>query len=271
MTTTTRSSDQVELAIHDLGGTGTPLLFVHATGFHGRCYQQIANHLADFRTCHAPDLRGHGDSSIPENGRFAWAGMADDLCAVLDHLGIDTPIDFVGHSMGGATVLATELRRPGTIRRAWLYEPIVLPTAEERPSPLAESARRRRPSFDDYAAARERYGSRPPFDAIDPAVLDDYVRFGFRPDGDEVTLKCAPETEARTFEGVDPELFAQLPTIQAPVTIVGSGDGGHPAQLAPMIAEQIPHSQFVAWTDDTHFGPFTNPQRAADEIRRVLQ
>ena len=89
--------------------------------------------------------------------------MADDLCAVLDALGIDEPVDFVGHSMGGATVIATELRRPGTIRTAWLFEPIVFPPMGDNPSTMSEVARNRRASFDTIEAVLERYGSRPPF------------------------------------------------------------------------------------------------------------
>ena len=95
MTLRASSSDSVELAIHDLGGEGPPLLFVHATGFHGRCYTRIAEQLGDIRRCWAPDLRAHGDSTIPADDRFHWSGMADDLCAVLDALGIDEPVDFV--------------------------------------------------------------------------------------------------------------------------------------------------------------------------------
>ena len=51
MTLRASSSDGVELAIHDLGGEGPPLLFVHATGFHGRCYTRVAEQLGDIRHC----------------------------------------------------------------------------------------------------------------------------------------------------------------------------------------------------------------------------
>ena len=79
MTLRASSSDGVELAIHDLGGEGPPLLFVHATGFHGRCYTRIAEQLGDIRHCWAPDLRAHGDSTIPADDRFHWSGMADSM------------------------------------------------------------------------------------------------------------------------------------------------------------------------------------------------
>lgn len=266
------SSDGVSVALHDLGGDGPPLVFVHATGFHGRCYRRIAERLSDVRHCVAPDLRGHGNSTTPTNGRFAWAGMVDDLCAVLDALGIDEPIDFVGHSMGGATVLGTELRRPGSVRKAWLFEPIVFPDIGERgPSPLVEGARKRRAVFDSFDAAIDRYGSRPPFDAIDPLVLDDYVRFGFHPGGDGVTLKCAPESEAATFENTDSTLFGRISAITADIRVIGSSDGDAPADFAPIAAAQMPGADYSCWEGETHFGPFAEPRRAADEIRSFIE
>ena len=51
----TASSDGVSVALHDLGGDGPPLVFVHATGFHGRCYRRIAERLSDVRHCVAPE------------------------------------------------------------------------------------------------------------------------------------------------------------------------------------------------------------------------
>ena len=70
-----------------------------------------ANHLAwqplgglDRFTVVAPDLRGRGRS----NGLAGRPGMdrhADDLLAVVDHLGLDRPL-VVGHSMGGFVAAA---------------------------------------------------------------------------------------------------------------------------------------------------------------------
>lgn len=267
----TSSTDGVDLAIHDLGGDGPPLVFVHATGFHGRCYRQIARRLADVRHCWAVDLRGHGDSSPPANDRFAWAGMCDDLGNALDALGVDRPLDFVGHSMGGATIAGAELRTPGTVRTAWLFEPILFPPQDDNPSPMAEIARNRRSTFDSFDAVIDRYSSRPPFSAVDPDVLRDYVLDGFRPTDDGyVTLKCEPESEARTFEGVDHSLFARLPEIEASMTVVASTDGEAPAQIAAPVAEALPNGELVVWEGETHFGPFTDPSRAAAEIAANL-
>ena len=135
---------------------------------------------------------------------------------------------------------------------------------------MSDVARNRRATFDSHEAVIERYRSRPPFSAVEPAVLDDYVRHGFRPTADGVELKCAPESEARTFESVDYTVFGRLDTVDAEITVVGSTDGGPPAMIAPQIADAIPNARFVLW-DDTHFGPFSDPGRAATEIRANLR
>ena len=261
MTLGASSSDGVELAIHDLGGEGPPLLFVHATGFHGRCYTRIAEQLGDIRHCWAPDLRAHGDSTIPADDRFHWSGMADDLCAVLDALGIDEPVDFVGHSMGGATVIATELRRPGTIRTAWLFEPIVFPRWATTRAPCPRSPATVGPASTPSRPCSSGTDPAHRFSAVDPAVLDDYVRHGFTPSPEGVTLKCTPESEARTFESVDYEVYGRLGGIDADITVIASTDGAPPATIAPMVADGIGSARLVTWEGETHFGPFTHPAR----------
>lgn len=266
------STDGVTVALHDLGGSGPPLLFLHATGFHGRCYRTIAERLHSRFHVWAPDLRGHGDSITPDMA-LPWRGMADDALAVIDHLGLDEPIRACGHSMGGATVLATERRRPGTIRAAWLFEPIVFPgehRTASRENPLAEGARRRRHDFASIDEAIERYTGRGPFADVDPEALRDYVVHGFRPTADGVTLKTPGEQEARTFEGVDLELFSHLGAMTIPVTVVGSGDGGPPALAAPMVADALPNGRLSPWPDRSHFGPLEDPARAAAEILATL-
>ena len=56
---------------------------------------------AEFRVI-AYDLRGHGYSEMTERG-YTSREMADDLLALLDHLGLEKPL-FVGHSFGGSIV-----------------------------------------------------------------------------------------------------------------------------------------------------------------------
>ncbi|MFE2957947.1 alpha/beta fold hydrolase [Nocardia tengchongensis] len=47
------------------------------------------------------DARGHGRSDKPHDpARYSWQAMADDMRALLDHLGLDQ-VALVGYSMGG--------------------------------------------------------------------------------------------------------------------------------------------------------------------------
>ncbi len=59
------------------------------------------------------DLRGHGGSDMPRSG-YAPAQLADDVGALLDHLGIGQA-HFVAHSFGGTVTLHHARRRPGAV------------------------------------------------------------------------------------------------------------------------------------------------------------
>jgi pimeloyl-ACP methyl ester carboxylesterase len=269
------STDGVTLAVHDLGGDGPPVLLCHPTGFLGMTWAPVAAALAAVAHCWAPDFRGHGDSTSPASLDFAWSGMADDMLAVVDDLGL-ADVRAAGHSMGGAALLMAEQRRPGTFARLWLYEPIVFPPAEGGgggPNPLAEGARRRRPWFPDRDAAYANFAAKPPLDTLAPEALRAYVDHGLRdrPDDDAVELKCSPDTEARVFGGgMGHSTFAHLDEVRCPVTVAASGDRGGPAQIAPLIADSLPAGHLERHPTLTHFGPMEDPATMAAAIRSAL-
>jgi pimeloyl-ACP methyl ester carboxylesterase len=71
--------------------------------------------LADHHQVFAVDLQGHGrtaDIDRPLDIRL----MADDIAAVIDHLGLVTP-DVVGYSLGGGVALQTAIRHPEVVGR----------------------------------------------------------------------------------------------------------------------------------------------------------
>src|SRR5947209_6384480 len=95
---TPSAANGISLAVWDWPGPGVPLLFVHATGYHGRCWDRVIEHFPDHR-CIAVDLRGHGQSDKP--GLLAhWRVMGEDIAAVARALGLNGAVA-VGHSMGG--------------------------------------------------------------------------------------------------------------------------------------------------------------------------
>lgn len=98
-----------ELAVAEAGGGGRPFMLVH--GFTGakEDFAEWLDPLAE-RGWHAvaPDLRGHGASSKPDDeSAYSFAAYADDLLALADALGWRR-FTLLGHSMGGmvAQVLA---------------------------------------------------------------------------------------------------------------------------------------------------------------------
>lgn len=274
------STDGVTLSVHDLGGDpdGTPLLWCHATGFHGRVWEACAAEFTHRRNL-GLDFRGHGDSAPPADGNFSWHGFSDDVLAVVDRLGLsgrDGGLDAVGHSKGGAALLLAEQARPGTMRRLVCFEPIVFPPVEggalPGENPLAESARRRRDTFDSHEAAVENFRSKAPLRTLRADVLDAYVRHGFRATEDgRITLKARPEHEARTYEnGPKHGAYERLGDVRCPVLVCASGDGGAPAVFAPAIAGALPAGALRTFDGLTHFGPLEDPLTFASVVRTFL-
>jgi pimeloyl-ACP methyl ester carboxylesterase len=268
------STDGVAIALHDLGGSGPPLLVAHATGFLAAPYRMLAEGLTGEFHVFGVDFRAHGDSTSTTTGELTWKGMGDDVLAVVDHIG--APITGFGHSMGGAALLVAERARPGTVRSAFLYEPIIPPSplpaafgAQE--NPMAASARKRRATFPSRAEALARYAGRPPLGMLRADALAAYVEEGFadQPDG-TVTLKCTPEDEAATFEAAGYITTADLGEIDLPVTVaVGERhDGFGPPLFVPPIVEALPRGELVGYAHLDHFGPFQDPDTIAEDVIR---
>ena len=271
------SSDGVALSVVDYSpGSSAPcVLFSHATGFHGRCFDPHARLLDDFH-CVTFDYRGHGDSVIDPNWQVRWSAYGDDAVAVARRASSNGAVIGVGHSMGGAALVMAALREPGLFRALVLFEPIIFPPVAREPgappTPLAQGARRRRATFASFDEAIANYASKPPLNCFTRDSLEAYVRHGFRetPEGD-VTLKCSPEHEARTFEaGGLHETWDALGNLTTPVWLCrGAVMPQTPAAIADQLATRIPNLHFVAWDDLNHFGPMQDPARLADLVRSV--
>ncbi len=285
------SSDGVTIALHDLGGRSSsePLVICHATGFCGRAYEPLAAELSGTFHVFSIDFRGHGDSSAPANRNFDWRAIADDLLAAITAVGGGHPVTGFGHSLGGAALMIAEARRPGTLRAAYLYEPVILPSqapvapeagaAEATIEAAAEAAaqaaaehsnadhlsaiaRKRRSAFPSKAEALLRYASRPPLNALQAGALAAYVEHGMieRPDG-TVQLKCRPEDEAAVFEADGKPTTDDVRSVKVPTVVaVGAGERGwSPAHFGPAIAGALPHGQLEQHPLLGHFGPLQGP------------
>jgi len=271
-------SGPARIAVHELAGDSrsAPLLISHATGFHAHAYLALARRLADRFHVFGIDHRGHGVSPSPSGDTIDWADCGADTAAVGRSIAPAGGLVGVGHSMGGATLLLAARLDPSLFERLVVFEPIAFPPADAdgvANSPLVVGALRRRRRFDSYDHAYANYASKPPLNQFDPAVLRNYVDYGFapvaQPDGTNgaVELRCTPEMESATFAAsMTNGLWSQLPDIDVPVVVIGSGDGDGPAAVAPLVAERLGNARFVSSPDQNHFGPFVRPDLLADMV-----
>lgn len=271
------SVDGVELAVHDLGGDGPPLLMAHATGFCGPVLAPLGARLTDRFHCWAFDARGHGDTLTPPDLDWSWAHFGDDVLAVVDGLRLHAPFGF-GHSSGGAAVLDAEARRPGMFAALWCFEPIVWPALTEELArsrePLIAGALRRREGFGSRQEAYDNFSSKPPLDSLDPEALRAYVDCGFRADGDGdtsggVRLRCPPDVEAAIYRhGLVHDGFSRLPEVRCPVTLA---HGGRSLAMGREVVEAqvaaLPRARLVTFPDLGHFGPLGDLDAVAASIR----
>ncbi|MFM8955192.1 MAG: alpha/beta hydrolase, partial [Actinomycetota bacterium] len=95
------------------------LLFSHANGFHGRCFDPIIESLCGEFDCTSFDLRGHGDSVARADGSVVWQGSGDDALCVARSLPPGRVA--VGLSMGGAALVMGARRAPEICRAVMLF------------------------------------------------------------------------------------------------------------------------------------------------------
>jgi len=100
---------------YEIHGAGRPLVLLHGGLGSGEMFGPVMAQLAERHQVIAPDLQGHGrtaDIDRPIDIRL----MADDIAALIDHLGLDKP-DVVGYSLGGGVALQLAFKHPDKIRR----------------------------------------------------------------------------------------------------------------------------------------------------------
>jgi pimeloyl-ACP methyl ester carboxylesterase len=96
-------------------GTGRPLVLLHGGLGAGEMFGPILPALAEHHQVVAVDLQGHGrtaDIDRPLDVRL----MADDVAALVDHLGLEQP-DVMGYSLGAGVALHTAAKHPDKVRR----------------------------------------------------------------------------------------------------------------------------------------------------------
>ena len=96
---------------YEVHGQGTPLLLLHGgTSTSGSWAAQMPKLSEHFQVI-TPDIRGHGKSINPSDN-LSYRLMAEDIAALITHLGLEKPL-VCGYSDGGQICLELGMHYPG--------------------------------------------------------------------------------------------------------------------------------------------------------------
>jgi pimeloyl-ACP methyl ester carboxylesterase len=117
--------DGVTLCCDDIGAGSPAMVFVHGWTCNRTHWAPQVGHFRREHRVVTVDLRGHGESSAPEQP-YTVAGFAEDLAWVCGQVAVEQAV-LVGHSMGAAVVLETAVGSPHLARGVVLVDaaPIV--------------------------------------------------------------------------------------------------------------------------------------------------
>ncbi len=98
------------------GSEPPSIVLLHGWGDSGATWQFMVDHLPQRRTLLAFDARGFGRTQWVQDG-YWFPDYLADLDALLERVSPDTPVDLVGHSMGGNVAMLYAGIRPQRVRR----------------------------------------------------------------------------------------------------------------------------------------------------------
>ncbi len=267
----------IDLAVHEWPApesrAAPPLIFAHATGFHGRVFDAIIEQFPAHRA-YAVDLRGHGQSG---GGPISdWRLVGRDIAGFAAAAGITGAVG-IGHSMGAHALLQVAADNPGTFTRLVLFDPVIFAPefyalreplfSDDNPHP----AIRRKRDFASPEAMIERFRERDPYRLFDPRVFVDYCRHGLvpAPSGAGYELACAPEVEASIYASSrsNGAVLDAARRVDIPVLVVRAQASGFSdfksSPTWPDLAAIMPQGTDLYRPDRTHFHPLEDPADAA--------
>ena len=100
---------------YETHGSGRPLILLHGGLGSGEMFGPILPALTAGHQVIAVDLQGHGRTADIDRP-LSIELMADDIAALIGHLGLDKA-DVMGYSLGGGVAFQTAVRHPEVVRR----------------------------------------------------------------------------------------------------------------------------------------------------------
>lgn len=274
----------ISLQVAEWPGSGDPVLLLHATGFHSRCWDEIARRLPDARL-YAIDLRFHGGSE--RSGEVNWQLMADDIEQLLQKLDLRGVVG-VGHSIGGYLVACAAARQRERFKHLVLIDPVIFPRQQyvdrfehlQSVDPALNPVSRRKNQWRDAEEMYQRFHNRPPFDRWQAQILRDYCEHALRevPGENDLQLACDPLHEAAIYlsQKGNEIIHDLLPQLTLPITLLRAAPD--PESLNnfaasptwPGLVDALPNAREIYLPGMSHFIPMEDPDLVASVIRDAI-
>jgi pimeloyl-ACP methyl ester carboxylesterase len=263
------------------------LLFVHATGFHSRLWDEVVSEFPSYDRF-AFDSRSHGRSvKLPPPSD--WVKTGTDVALLGTELGIEGAIG-IGHSMGGHNLCVAASIAPQLFSALILVDPIIFkPERYRKPdSPPVDYSElptaRRRNHFQSPEEMYERFKGRGPFNRWQPEVLKDYCEWGLLPvdGGKEMQLACAPLYESSIYangNSYQANIYGLLDKIDKPVLVIRIGKESADDSIMnfdesstnPKLASCFANGTDMHVPNYTHFFPMEEPKMLAQIIEKFIK
>jgi pimeloyl-ACP methyl ester carboxylesterase len=192
---------------YEIHGAGRPLILLHGGLGSGETFGPVLTQLAQRHQVITVDLQGHGrtaDIDRPFDVRL----LADDIAALIDHLGLKKP-DLVGYSLGGGVAMHLAAKYPDKIRR------LVAVSANIRPDAIYPEMRAQQGQMS--AASVEFLKETPMYDL--------YQRVAPRPEDFPRLLDKIGEAMSHDFDFTEEARGLQMPTL----IVAGDADMAPPS------------------------------------------
>ena len=228
------------------------LVFLHGGGPDHHSLVPLGQQLADCYTVVLPDIRGYGRSVCEDPTRHTWAQYANDVVALLDHLGVRRA--FLGGTGLGTTIsLRAAVAYPDRIRA------LVLISVEDIEDDQAKEAEI---AFMDTFATRVRTeGIEAAWESILgnlAPIIGVMVRDAI-PRSDPASIAAAAAIGYdRSFRSVK-----ELAVITAPTLIFPGMDDRHPRALAEQLARILPNGRLAPIA-------LSNELQTVDDVARLF-
>jgi pimeloyl-ACP methyl ester carboxylesterase len=213
------------------------LVLLHGGGPDHHSLVPLARLLADHNTVALPDIRGYGRSVCTDPARHTWSQYADDVIALLDHLGVRRAV-VVGAGLGATITLRAALARPDRVRAAVVIGVEDIEDDEKKEAEIIFlDAFAERVRADGIEAAWE-----PILKDLAP-IIGTMVRDAI-PRSDPASIAAAAAIgHDRSFRTID-----ELRAVAAPTLIIPGMDARHPVVIAEELARVLPQGRLAPVT-----------------------